>query len=499
MSDIGPEIKQVHTQPEEGRPVQEAGIGRIPESDSHARLDDLQRRVWQVALAVILTACCIIIFYFCVLRFEGLKAALDRITTVLQPFIIGFVLAFLVNPMMKAFEKRFCPFLEDHLRKPEKAPRLARSAASLLAIIIVVGLITLFFGTVLPQLVNAATDFYEHLQERVTGVLDWADMITGYRFTEAIDGARNSDTMAGINQFMDWVLGYLELTQEELMNQVATGVISFGRLIVNGLIGLVVAYYVLVEKEKFLGQTKMILCAVAPASAVNRVLSVSRKANDIFYGFIVGKIIDSAIIGVICYFSCLIMRMPYPVLVSVIIGVTNVIPIFGPYIGAVPTVILIFLTNPMKGIYFLIYVIVLQQIDGNVIGPKILGNSTGVSPFYVIVGIVIGGGLFGLGGMLIGVPTAALLYYLIGRGTRHFLRGKDLPQEHARYLRLDHMDENGQPVIYTEKPPKNADRPKRPPYGKWVSYLQLVGKKLAELFKKLAEVIKQLVEKIRKK
>ncbi len=494
MSETNPKIEPGNLQPEPGPSPAEPASRTVPareETNAHFKLDEIQRRVWQIALIVIAAVCLIILFYFSVLRFEGLKNSIGRITTVLQPFIIGFVLAFLVNPMMKAFEKRFRPFLEEHLRKPEKAPRFARSAASLLSIIIVVGLVTLFFGTVLPQLVNAASDFYEHLEERVAGVLDWADMITAYRFTEAIDSARRSSSLAAINQFVDWILGYLELTQEELMSQVASGVISFGRLMVNGLIGLVVAYYVLVEKEKFVGQTKMILCAVAPSTTVNRILSVMRKADDIFYGFIVGKIIDSAIIGVICYFSCLIMRMPYPLLVSVIIGVTNVIPIFGPYIGAVPTVILIFLTNPMKGIYFLIYVIVLQQIDGNVIGPKILGNSTGVSPFYVIVGIVIGGGLFGLPGMLIGVPTAALIYYLIGRGARHFLRGKDLPQEHAEYLRLDYVDEDGQLVMKTNEPPKEEDAPKRPPYGKWAEALRKYAKSGWALMKKAADRLRK--------
>jgi predicted PurR-regulated permease PerM len=185
-------------------------------------------------------------------------------------------------------------------------------------------------------------------------------------------------------------------------------------------------------------------------------MEIYRKAADIFYGFLIGKLIDSAIIGLICYVVMMILRMPYPLLVSVIIGVTNIIPVFGPYIGAVPTVIIIFLTEPMQGIYFLIFVIILQQVDGNIIGPKILGDSTGLSSFWVVVAIVVGGGLFGFPGMLLGVPTMALLYYLIGRFSKYLLRKRNLPVETEDYVNLERVDLQNNTMI--EHPAGYEDR-----------------------------------------
>ena len=199
--------------------------------------------------------------------------------------------------------------------------------------------------------------------------------------------------------------------------------------------------YVLCSKETFKGQAKKLIYGIFRADQANVILEIGRKTRDIFYGFIIGKIIDSAIIGVICYVCMLIFKMPYPLLVSIIIGVTNIIPVFGPYIGALPTVIIIFLTEPMQGIYFLIFIIVLQQIDGNIIGPKILGDSTGLSSFWVVVAIVVGGGLFGFAGMLFGVPTMALIYYLVGRFSKHMLRKRDLPEETADYINMERVNE----------------------------------------------------------
>ena len=165
-----------------------------------------------------------------------------------------------------------------------------------------------------------------------------------------------------------------------------------------------------------------------------------RKADDVFGGFFIGKIIDSLIIGCICFVGLAILRMPYVALVSVIVGVTNIIPFFGPYIGAIPSVILIFLVDPMKGLYFIIFIIVLQQVDGNVIGPKILGNTTGLSPFWVIFAILLFGGSFGVIGMLFGVPIFAVLYYIIKRVVEHVLKKRRLPEGTDEYIELDTVD-----------------------------------------------------------
>ena len=209
------------------------------------------------------------------------------------------------------------------------------------------------------------------------------------------------------------------------------------------MIGVIVSVYVLFSKEKFVSQTKKTVYAVFSTRNANAILHLTRKSNEIFGGFIIGKIIDSAIIGVLCFIGISILRMPYVMLVSVIVGVTNVIPFFGPYIGAIPSAVLIMLADPLKGVYFVIFIFLLQQLDGNFIGPKILGNSTGLSAFWVIFSILLGGGLFGFPGMLMGVPTFAVIYYIVQTIVNRRLENKNLPTQSDFYDELSYVDDSG--------------------------------------------------------
>ena len=227
------------------------------------------------------------------------------------------------------------------------------------------------------------------------------------------------------------------------MSGLTVGVLNFMREIMNILIGLIVSVYVLFSKEKFSKQSKKITYAIFKPSNANMILHLTIKSNEIFGGFIIGKIIDSAIIGVLCFAGLSILNMPYAMLVSVIVGVTNVIPFFGPYIGAIPSAILILLAEPKMGIYFIIFIIALQQFDGNILGPKILGNSTGLSAFWVIVSILLGGGLFGIVGMLFGVPTFAVIYYVIKLLVDNKLEKKELPTVSGCYNEESYVDNEG--------------------------------------------------------
>ena len=229
--------------------------------------------------------------------------------------------------------------------------------------------------------------------------------------------------------------------------------IRVGRLIVNLLIGMFIAIYLLISKESYKGHLKRLIYGTLNIEHANMVMDVVRKADTIFYGFIIGKIIDSIIIGIICYISMLIMRLPYAILCSFIVGVTNIIPVFGPYIGGFPTVVLLFVNHPSHGIIFLIYILILQQIDGNLIGPKILGDSTGISSFWVIVAIVVGGGLFGFLGMLLGVPTLALLLYIIDLVMEYRTKKNNLPTKPEDYEHLDSSQPDDHTVSISESEP----------------------------------------------
>ena len=270
------------------------------------------------------------------------------------------------------------------------------------------------------------------------------------RFVKAFNEMHSSDSTVGkilenvmkeaTTFIQNWMRTDLMDKVNEWMTQLTAGVILMVREILNFIIGMIVSIYVLFSKEKFMCQAKKLVYAIFRPTKANLILHVGSKSNEIFGGFIIGKIIDSAIIGVLCFIGLSILNIPYTLLVSVIVGVTNVIPFFGPYIGAIPSALLIFLADPVKGVYFVIFIILLQQFDGNILGPKILGESTGLSSFMVIVAIMVGGGLFGVPGMIVGVPVFAVLnaavWKLIGRS----LDEKDMSADAEFYRDIDCVD-----------------------------------------------------------
>jgi predicted PurR-regulated permease PerM len=204
-------------------------------------------------------------------------------------------------------------------------------------------------------------------------------------------------------------------------------------------------------QEELIGQSKKLVFAIFKPKQANVIIETVHKADEIFGGFITGKLIDSAIIGLICYLGCLIMNIPESILVAVIVGVTNIIPVFGPFIGAVPSLILVVIQSPLHALYLLIFIIVLQQVDGNIIGPKILGNSTGLSAFWVMFAILVGGGMFGFLGILLGVPVFAIIYYIAGRLINYGLKCKGLPTGTEEYIEVSGVDAKTGEFSYLRK------------------------------------------------
>ncbi len=396
---------------------------------------------------IVIAACIIILFYFIVQRFSGVKDYFGTAWIVIQPIFIGFVMAFLMNPIMQFFEKHLKKPLGKLCKKEATADKANRVISAILALVFLVGLVVLFFATAVPALIDAIVYLVNNIDEQIAGVLDWVNDITGGRYAKSLAKAKEQNIDGLIKNATDFITPYLNVDQDEILGKVTSSVYSIVKLIINLLIGMFVSVYVLIDKEHFKGQAKKMVCGLLKPHYANIVLDVTRKSAEIFYGFIIGKIIDSIIIGILCYIGCLIMHMPYAILVSVIVGVTNVIPVFGPYIGAVPTVIIIFLTEPMQGIYFLIFVLILQQFDGNWLGPKILGDSTGISSFWVVFAVVVGGGLFGVAGMIIGVPVMAVIYYLISRFSNYLVHRRNLSEQTAEYINMDKIDEDTNTLV----------------------------------------------------
>lgn len=414
-------------------------------------LEENPRKVLKkICIALIMSVCIIIVFFFAVYRYDGLMVALDKFGLIVQPFVIGFAMAFLMNPIMKVMEKPLNKKFATKSKNPDKTRTIVRVITSIIALIILLAIITLCILLIIPDTVATVKDLTGSFGDKFKSLLDGFNSLTKYQFDKQVSEIKNSEFSDIMQRGFSWLFNYFNLGDKSSLTNIATGAVTVGHVIVNVIVGIFVSVYALISKDTFRGQIKKIIYGIFKADKANVIMDVGRKTNEIFYGFIIGKIIDSIIIGILCYIGCLILRMPYAVLVSVIVGITNVIPVFGPYIGAVPTVIIIFITDPIKGLIFLAFVLALQQLDGNVIGPKILGESTGISVFWVIVAIVVGGGLFGFLGMLLGVPTTAVIYYIVGLIAKKKVRDKHLPEDTGNYVELNHVDTDTNTIVLND-------------------------------------------------
>ena len=360
-----------------------------------------------------------ILFFFLIYRFQGFGDAISKLTGILMPFIYGAVIAYLLKPV--------CNCVEDFLRRllPEKmgtaANMLAVTVSLLFGILVVYALIMM----IVPQLITSVTTLYYTARNNLNDFVDWAShqeiIASNQKLLDFIETSYDNlqDTLDNI------VRTKLVPSMQSLLSGAALGVMSFVTFLKNIIIGVIVSVYLLASRKKFGQQCKMILYSLIKPRWADIILEEILYADKMFGGFINGKILDSAIIGVLCYIACLIFKFPSALLVSVIIGVTNVIPFFGPFIGAIPATLLILIQNPIKALWFVLFVLVLQQVDGNIIGPKILGNTTGLSSFWVLFAILLFGGLWGFVGMIIGVPLFAVIYDVVKKLVIHGLCRND--------------------------------------------------------------------------
>lgn len=400
-----------------------------------------------------------ILLFFLVYRYNGFAEGWKTVTGVLQPFIIGFAIAYLINPIMIFFEKYLIKWIGPKMKKKDKAKKLCRSLGAFGALIVFLMIVGALLTMLIPQLVESIQGLMVTLPEDLQNLTRQMDeFLKGNK--ELAEYATNGITYL-TDYISNWATDVFLPRTNEYIGTITSGVIGFVKVIFNILLGLVVAIYLLCSKETFLGQVKKIVYALMSAKKANTTIEIARRSNEIFGGFIRGKIIDSAIIGVLCYILMLIIKLPYPVLVSVIVGATNVIPFFGPFIGAIPSFIIIVLYNPIQGIYFLIMILALQQFDGNILGPFILGDTTGLSPFWVLFAIMVFGDLLGFIGMLLGVPIFAVVYYLCQRIVRHFLRKRKLPEDTEAYIRVDRIDEETGEFAYLTEETKTVKEEKK--------------------------------------
>ena len=392
-----------------------------------------------LTIFLVIAAC--IILYFAFLRADTLFSVAGTIIEILKPIIYGFAIAYLLNPIVKETDKYLLPVLRKKIKKEKTARQFSRAAGILFALLVLFAVIFALLNMLIPEFFHSIRNLMETLPGQLNSGI------------EAIENLQKEQSTMGLllgnilnhasETLQNWIQTDLLRQMNIWMTNITTGAMNVLSEVFNFLVGCIVSVYMLFSKELFAAQMKKILYGVMSIEHANMTLHITRKSNEIFGGFIIGKIIDSAIIGVLCFLGLTLLDMPYILLVSVIVGVTNVIPFFGPYIGAIPSAILIALADPIKGIYFLIFILALQQLDGNVIGPKILGDSTGLSAFWVVFSILLGGGLFGFVGMIAGVPTFAVIYYIVKMVVEQKLEKKKMPADTEAYGRVEYLDDNG--------------------------------------------------------
>lgn len=399
---------------------------------------------WGVtALLVIIGA---ISFYYLIFHSSSLKSNLYQLIDIIMPIIDGLILAYLLWPIVSFLERKLLYPLKEKLtvkfpflgKRERKLKKYCRGISILLTIIFVLFVLSGFFRVVIPQIAYSIQNIVSQFDVYTSNLTKWLEDILANNpdFEKTVNGLISTYSP----RLEDWMNNTLIPQMNTILKTVSLSMLSVAKALWNLVIGLIISIYLLGNKEKFLSQMKKMTYAFFPRKAANALISDAKLIDHTFGGFINGKILDSVIIGIICFFCVNIMKLPFPMLISVIIGVTNIIPFFGPFIGAVPCALLILMVNPWQCLYFIIFIFILQQFDGNFLGPKILGGSTGLSGFWVIFSITLFSGLMGVAGMILGVPVFAVFYSLLRRRINNNLRKKGMPLESENYADLNRVD-----------------------------------------------------------
>ena len=400
---------------------------------------DNKQRHWAITAFLVIAASLLV--YFAIFHTKSIIAGIKTILQILAPIIYGVAIAYLLSPVLNFLEQKLIYPVMDHYQvKLQKRGRsIVRWICVIFSVILFLVLIYAMVMMVLPQFIRSIINVIQSTPHYAEIVEDWIS-----RFMKRSGSNLSPEAQDLMDQYYTQMQDYLTnnaLPQlRSMWDSVSGSIVEVFVFLKNFLIGAIISIYILADKEKFVAKSKMIAYALFSGTRADFMIRAMRFTHATFSGFISGKIIDSAIIGVLCYIGLTFLKMPYALLISVIIGVTNVIPFFGPFIGAIPSFFLFLLVDPIKGLYFLIFILILQQFDGNILGPMILGGSTGLSSFMVIVAIMVGGGLFGPPGMILGVPAFAVLTTGFWKLIHRELSKKQMPLDEEAYINISKID-----------------------------------------------------------
>lgn len=414
---------------------------------------------WGVTAFLVIVAG--ITFYYFVFHSSNIRSGVKMITDILMPVVVGMAIAYLLTPVLNFIESKLLYPLCNKLRIKEskKKNSIIRGLGILITAFLFVALIYVLLYMLISQIVPSVQNIVSNFDAYTSNFTKWLNQTMNDNPEVQAYLVRTFDKYS--NELESWITDILPNTGQ-LIKTVSLSILGVVGVLWDFVIGFIISIYVLASKEKFAAQAKKVSYALFEKDTANTVIRNFRFTHKTFIGFLGGKIVDSIIIGILCFIGTSILKTPYAALVSVIVGVTNIIPFFGPFLGAVPSALLIFVVDPLHPLnclYFVIFIIVLQQVDGNIIGPKILGSSTGLAGFWVIFAITLFGGLFGVFGMIIGVPIFAVIYVGIRSGLNILLSKKEMPTELEKYRNLDYVDEEGMHDMPEEQPgEKKASR-----------------------------------------
>ena len=354
----------------------------------------------------------VVAFYTLINNVEPLYGVFQAIFVALSPFIYGIGIAFLLNPLRKVIEYSW-------LEKTKLKPRTKKVIASFGALLIGIIMLFIFFSILIPQMISSIQTFLSSFEGYVDTARNFFE--SNNFFSDDLLKTLNPVIDKGVSMLGDWVSNIASSLNAILMYSVI-----FAKGVMNFLIGMIIALYILLDEPNLKRQIKKVLYALLPEKMTKGILRTTRLTINTFNSFVAGKAVDSLIIGILCYIILSFMKMPYTPLISVVVGVTNMIPVFGPFLGAIPSILILLLVDPFKALEFSIFILILQQVDGNIIGPRILGGAVGLPTLYVMFAIIIGGALFGIVGMFIGVPVFSVIFVLVSEFIHRQLDKKNI-------------------------------------------------------------------------
>ena len=430
--------------------------GRIRTKNKNPKFDN---HYFKWGLTFFLTFLCCIISIYIVFYHDQFKSSIKHINKILSPVYVGFIIAYLYTPLLNMLEKKVMyPIYKKikFIREDNKMP-LARATSIIVIIIFTILLVYAVVQITIKQVLPSLKNIVSNINIYLNNITVWSE-----KFLED-NPALKAFVMDDLNSFSDdiskWVTENFKILTSNLLKSVSQSFLVFLKKLWNFIIGFIISIYVLWSKERHVGRCKKIIYATFSRETANALVEAFRYTHRTFIGFFFGKIVDSIIVGLLCFIGCTLMQIPYAILISIIVGVTNIIPFFGPYFGAIPSTILIFSFDPLhpgKALAFIIFILALQQFDGNVLGPRILSTSTGLTGFWIIFSITLFGGLFGIVGMVIGVPVFAVIYAGLRQFGRNRLKKKGFPYRTSDYINVGTINEDGSvnPIPPIEKRPE---------------------------------------------